>query len=85
MFHPFGFIQMDPYIICHKLFQPPAETQLATFQEFPPALTTTVSACFTETNFSSQDPHERRGSASLQVKDRSMDILNQKYAASLSG
>lgn len=52
LFHPFWFIQMDPYIICHKLFKPPVETQLETFQEFPPALTT---VCFTETIFF---PHE---------------------------
>lgn len=43
LFHPCWFIQINPYNICHKLFQPPVEKQ---FQEFHPALTTTVSVCF---------------------------------------
>lgn len=39
LFHPFWFIQINPYSICHKLFQPPIEIQ---FQEFPLTLTTTT-------------------------------------------
>lgn len=66
LFHPFWFIQVNPYKICHKLFQPPVEKQ---FQEFPLALTTPASVCFRNSFFPPRPP--------ILCRWRSTDILNQ--------
>lgn len=65
LFHPFWFTQINPYNICHKLFQRPVEKQ---FQELPPALTTTASVCFGNSFFPTRLPWKKGQHFSLQMK-----------------